>query len=292
VSLPATINACASALADAGNPGATYLWSNGGTQQMEQFTSSGIYSVMVTDSNNCSASDTVNITIFALPVVNIGSDTANCVSYTLNANISGNYTWSDSSTASSLTVTSSGQYYLTVVDSNGCSGSDTVNITINQLPFVGIAITIGTICEDDADVLLAGTPPGGTFSGTSVTGNSFDPSVGAGQYDIYYTFTDANGCTGNDTLTLAVSACVGITENQEVTFSILPNPNAGNFTISLNENNSQLEITDILGNIVYSSREINSGNINVSLENQAAGIYFVRVTNGTKTGVQRLVLSR
>jgi Secretion system C-terminal sorting domain len=292
IALPATFNACASALLDAGNPGATYLWSNGGTQQMEQITVSGIYNVLVTDSNNCSASDTVNVTIYALPVVNIGPDTSICGSITLNANISGTYTWSNSSTASSITVTTSGQYYLTVVDSNGCTGSDTANITIFLPTFVGIAVTTTQICEDDADVLLIGTPPGGTFGGTSVTGSSFDPSVGAGQHDVYYTFTDANGCTGSDTLTLIVSACVGISENQEAAFSILPNPNAGNFTLQLSENNSQIEITDVLGNIVFSSREINSGNINVSLENQAAGVYFIRVTNGTKTGIQRLILNR
>ncbi len=293
ISLPANFNACASALLDAGNPGATYLWSNGGTQQIEQITTTGIYNVLVTDSNNCSASDTVNVTIYALPVVNIGPDTSSCGSITLNANTSGTYTWSNSSTASSITVTTSGQYYLTVVDSNGCTGFDTANITIFLPTFVGIAVTTTQICEDDDDVLLVGTPPGGTFGGTSVTGSSFDPSVGAGQHDVYYTFTDANGCTGSDTLTLIVSACVGITENQAATtFSIIPNPNAGNFILQLSENNSQIEITDVLGNIVFRSREINSGNVNLSLENQAAGIYFVRVTNGNRTGVQRLALSR
>ena len=292
ISLPNNYTDCASTLLDAGNPGATYLWSSGGTQQTEQITVSGIYSVLVTDSNNCSASDTITVTINPLPPVDIGPDTASCGSITLYANVNGLYSWSNFSNDSSITVTTSGQYSLIVLDFNGCTGYDTANITIFLPTFVGIAVTTTQICEDDADVLLIGTPPGGTFGGTSVTGSSFDPSVGAGQHDVYYTFTDANGCTGSDTLSLIVSACVGISENQEAVFSILPNPNAGNFILQLSENNSQIEITDVLGNIVFSSREINSGNINVSLENQAAGVYFIRVTNGTKTGIQRLILNR
>jgi Secretion system C-terminal sorting domain len=295
ITLPATFNACASALLDAGNPGATYLWSNGGTQQMEQFTTSGIYSVLVTDSNNCSASDTTSITINPLPNFSISANTTACDTFTIATNAtSGSFLWSDNSTGGSLLVNTTGLYYLTVTDVNGCSNTDSTFITINTSPAVTITSSSATniVCADDADVLLAGSPAGGAFSGLSVTGNQFDPSAGAGTYIITYSYIDSNGCSGAASLSITVNACVGITENAATVFSILPNPNAGNFTLLLSENNSQVEITDVLGNIVYSSREPNSGNLTVSLENQAAGMYFVRVTNGTKTGVQRLVLSR
>src|SRR5690606_14560951 len=56
----------------------------------------------------------------------------------------------------------------------------------------------GPFCEDDAAVVLTGTPPGGTWGGTGVgPGGQFDPmSAGAGIHNVTYTFTHAQGCTG------------------------------------------------------------------------------------------------
>ncbi len=47
---------------DAGNPGASYVWSDGGNTQTRNVINSGMYSVIVTDENDCSASDSVTIT--------------------------------------------------------------------------------------------------------------------------------------------------------------------------------------------------------------------------------------
>jgi PKD repeat protein len=67
-----TINASASILLNAGNPGSYYLWSTGDTTQTILVDSTGVglgtknYSVLVSDSNNCSASDTIRITFSQL----------------------------------------------------------------------------------------------------------------------------------------------------------------------------------------------------------------------------------
>ena len=45
-------------------------------------------------------------------------------------------------------------------------------------------------CADDAAVTMVGSPAGGTFSGTGVTGDSFDPATaGTGGHTITYTYT-------------------------------------------------------------------------------------------------------
>src|SRR5437762_9952354 len=61
------------------------------------------------------------------------------------------------------------------------------------------------MCINASAVSLNGTPVGGTFSGTGVVGNNFDPSTsGAGTFVITYSYTDANGCsaTANTSVTV------------------------------------------------------------------------------------------
>jgi hypothetical protein len=166
-------------------------------------------------------------------------------------------------------------------------GYDTINITIFGNPTVTASASSSSVCADDANVTLTGSPAGGTFTGTSVTGNQFDPSIGAGSYSIVYNFTDANGCSGADTVTVAVSACVGIAENNGNGFTMYPNPTTGllNFTLNVN---STVEVFDVLGNVV-ASKQFNSGNATLDLSNQPNGVYFVRV-NGANA--QRLVIQK
>lgn len=71
----------------------------------------------------------------------------------------------------------------------------TIPITFNLQPSTSVV----------SPVNLFASPPGGTFSGPGVVFNAFNPSiVGPGQYDITYTYTDANGCPGSATETIFV----------------------------------------------------------------------------------------
>ena len=65
VALGADVSICENEtlMLDAGNPGSTYAWSNGGTDQIETFNPAGpvSVSVTVTNSNNCIGRDTIEI---------------------------------------------------------------------------------------------------------------------------------------------------------------------------------------------------------------------------------------
>ncbi|MBK7268573.1 MAG: T9SS type A sorting domain-containing protein [Flavobacteriales bacterium] len=59
----------------------------------------------------------------------------------------------------------------------------------------------------DAPVTLGGTPSGGTWSGTGVSGNQFDPGAATpGANVLTYTYTDGNGCTDDCEVTVNVVA--------------------------------------------------------------------------------------
>src|SRR5690606_13229374 len=166
-----------------------------------------------TDANGCSNSGTTTITVNALPVVDAGTYAPVCIDATAvtlagtpaggtfsGTGVAGNNFDPASAGAGTHTIT----YNYT--DGNGCAASATTTITVNNLPVVD-AGTYAPVCIDATAVTLAGTPAGGTFSGTGVTGNSFDPNAaGAGTHTITYNYTDANGCAASATTTITVNA--------------------------------------------------------------------------------------
>ena len=75
-------------------------------------------------------------------------------------------------------------------NANGCPGVP-VLLDVYVLDLSGNAI--GPFCPGDPSTTLTGTPVGGTWSGTGVIGNDFDPSTaGVGNYVLTYTMA---GCT-------------------------------------------------------------------------------------------------
>jgi hypothetical protein len=118
----------------------SYLWSDSSTAQSLIVLVGGTYWVQVTDSNNCVAIDSITITINPSPNVSAGNDTTvfdpDCAS--LFGLASGglppySFSWSTGDTIPNITVCNSPGVYpiiLIVTDSNGCSSSDTVVVTV------------------------------------------------------------------------------------------------------------------------------------------------------------------
>ena len=73
--------------------------------------------------------------------------------------------------------------------------SNSITINVNGFPEVTID-SVNDQCTNDSPVTLTGSPAGGTFSGTGVSGSQFDPAVaGVGTHAVTYTYTDVNGCS-------------------------------------------------------------------------------------------------
>ncbi|HOI48089.1 MAG TPA: Ig-like domain-containing protein, partial [Prolixibacteraceae bacterium] len=148
----------------------------------------------------------VTLTVNPLPTVNAGTYAAVCID-AADVELAGTPaggTWSGTGVTGNLFDPSVGTQTLTYTytDGNGCTNSAQTTITVNPLPTVN-AGTYAAVCIDAADVELAGTPAGGTWSGTGVSGTSFDPSVGT--QTLTYTYTDGNGCTNSAQTTITVN---------------------------------------------------------------------------------------
>ncbi|MCK5787406.1 MAG: choice-of-anchor J domain-containing protein, partial [Chlamydiia bacterium] len=119
----------------------TYLWSTGETTSSFYATPAATTTYTVTVSNTlCSEVDSITVTVNAYPMVDLGADvsfkwTAGFV--TLDAGYAGmDYTWSTGEATQTVTYNQSNfaagtdTTVYVVVDNNGCTGSDTIRITV------------------------------------------------------------------------------------------------------------------------------------------------------------------
>ncbi len=122
-----------------------------------------IYLVTVKDSNNCTASDTITVSVNALPVVDAGIDTSFCAGDSVQLNASGGitYTWSPANNLSDFTIQNpwasppdTTVYYVSVVDSMGCSNMDSVVVSVITLPLITAGADT-TICSGSIITLSA-----------------------------------------------------------------------------------------------------------------------------------------
>jgi hypothetical protein len=264
---------------------------------------SGSFDVTVTDTlTGCNDADSINITINPAPTVNLGADSTQCGgSITLDAGAGAtSYSWSTGATTQTITLSSSANVNVTISNGFGCTDVDSILVTINPLPGVGMAPFSTPVCLQAAPFTITnGMPSGGTYSGTGVTGTStFDPAAaGIGIYPITYTIVDTNSCQNSVTQPITVQDCSGV---EEYAFgdnvNVYPNPSDGMFNISIsNANFSELtiKITDIQGKEVFRDVEKNIStdyNKQINLSDLAKGIYYIRLSNGSELSIKKLIV--
>ncbi len=161
------------------------------------------------------------------PLVSITADTPNpvCERYplTLKGPIGmASYSWTGPNGFTSavfnpqiaaVSRNSAGLYTLTIVDKNGCSNSSTYNLTVSAVEASGFNGIYGTYCISDLPVTLSAYPAGGTFVGSGVTGNKFNPLMaGAGTFQISY--VAPGGCIVAQITVLVVTTAVVKTVGQ------------------------------------------------------------------------------
>lgn len=169
----------------------------------------------------------------------------------------------------------------TATDSAGNSSSCSFMVTANANPAVTVSAGSNTPCVTDAPVTLTGTPAGGTWSGTAVSGSTFNPATaGNGSYVLTYLYADGNGCQAFDSLTIVVDPCTGTEEHNSLpAMQIAPNPSSGNLTVSLGRNYADVMITltTVNGQTVRRDNYNNTTTATVDLTAVASGIYFLTV---------------
>jgi hypothetical protein len=277
---------------DAGNPGATYVWSTTEITQTIVVTTSGMYFVTVTDSLGCSASDTINVTIIDNDIdVDLGNDTTVCGCIELSAgNPGASYSWCSGENYAIINVCVTGVYCVTV--SNGtCTDADTIHVTV--LPELIVDLGNDTSLVAGNVVLDAGNPGSDYLWSTGDTTQMITVTQD-GQY--YVTVTNAGGCVESDTINVGI---VGVTETPAIanTVNVYPNPSAdGSFTLDFNMSESadvEIRMLNVLGEVVYyeNLKKFNGAyNKQITLDRVSKGIYFINVVSSKHRSTNKLII--
>ncbi len=206
------------------NPGSftSYSWSTGAVSPTISVNSAGAYWVNVIDLNGCSAADTANISVFSLPVVNIGQDTSICLSapYTIFAstgNLGDVYLWQDNSSADTMFVDQGGTYTLSIVDTNNCSSFDSIVVQSFLPPLIFLGNDTA-ICIGDTLTLDAGAGMQSYQWTTTEITQTIDVTA-ADTFGVL--ITDNNGCENFD--------------NIIVTHNLLPTPTVADDSICIGD---------------------------------------------------------
>ena len=140
---------------DAGSGFEKYKWSTGDTTRKITVKFSGDYWVVVTDDKLCSGiSDVVSVYVAPLPKPKITGKLNICQgdSTSLDAGNYAEYRWSTGETSRKISVRRKGKFYVNVVDTNGCKGSDTVNVDILPSPEPKI-IGPESVCSESKGII-------------------------------------------------------------------------------------------------------------------------------------------
>lgn len=266
---------------NAQDPGPTYQWYNGGvlitgaTNQTYVPTQTGLYSVVVINSNNCDDTAFVNVTVYTAaptPTVNNVTYCSGTSITPLNAGVTGvGYQWYNGATLipgetnQTYQPTSPGTYTV-VVSAGTCTASGQGTVTEVQTPIIALN-NPAPICQGQPFPQIdAGAQPAGyTYLWSTGETTQIITSTAAITYTV--TITNSQGgisCTATDSVAIIVNQnpvvaagtdqtiCAGagnvsftasgsftnptyVWSNGATTQSIQPN-NAGTYTVTVTDN--------------------------------------------------------
>ncbi|MES2140781.1 MAG: T9SS type A sorting domain-containing protein [Bacteroidota bacterium] len=268
--------------------------------------SSGTYYIQKIATGGCTDIKPVIVTIDTTPDLSVIDPAGICFPGTvditssfsdLNGSTGTVSYWTDINASIPLSapnaVTTSGIYYIKKSVIAGCLDIEPVNVIIRQLPVVTYTQTPLIVCDNHSPLTLTGgSPAGGTFSGTGVTANVFDPAVaGSGTFTIVYTYSDVFTCTETASQSILVDLCTGIEAkagSKEALVSVFPNPFITSITLSGIENSADVVMYNVLGAQVGSWRIINAATT-LQTDNIPAGVYFLHIKTGSGTLIKKII---
>ncbi|MEX2595605.1 MAG: T9SS type A sorting domain-containing protein [Salibacteraceae bacterium] len=228
----------------------SYSWSNGETTPVISGLDAGLYTLTITDANNCE--NVTTSTVHYLnedPTVSLGDDKTICpdnIAFLVTSPGYAAYNWSNGATTNSTVVSSAGIYTVTVTTQDGCEGSDEIEV-VAAIP---VQVDLGADIEGAAPINISAEDSAFTqyLWSTGSTNSSINVAT-SGNYKV--TVSDTNGCNTNDNIRVDIWPN-SIDELNKDDFAIFPNPAADVLNIIAGSDHSEMEISlfDMNGKLI------------------------------------------
>lgn len=171
-------------------------------------TTAGIYKDTLLTSLGCDSVIITDLKVHPKPRPDLGPDGNICMDTqsSITPGSFSSYLWQDNSSQPDYIVTSIGKYWVTVIDANNCSATDTLNIlTIDTIP-KNFLPTNRQLCN--GDVLKITVP---NYSAYQWSTGSTISTIDISSFGTYYlTVKDFNNCIGTDSITIQRKNCIYI----------------------------------------------------------------------------------
>jgi phenolic acid decarboxylase len=297
----------------------SYLWNTGSTASNISNITAGNYDVTITDNVGCITVQNFTVQNPDLLTLNLGDDMILCQgqSFDLDVTINdlgANYQWTStngfSSNTATVALTDSGEYFITITNSNGCTATDRIIITttdqvisadflVPTQAFVGETIVVVDVSEPVPDSVSW------SFSnGTTIVSQNGDYAElmfeQEGVYNITMTTTKGN-CQKTLTKEIIVQPSTGFGTDQDTNtsfikeFKLYPNPNTGIFKAQIELQQQapiSIKIINLNSNIVNSAK-IMEGQDNYIVDyniNTAIGLYLVILETPKGSQIRKIIV--
>ncbi len=296
----------------AGNQGnLSYLWDNAAATQVINGLAGGIFTVTVTDDITAGCAVTASVTLTepaatcnisltasGNDVTNAGGSDGDAMATVTGGQGTVTYMWSNGATTSMISGLIAGTYGVTVMDDVllGCEATASVIISEPVVVTCTLAAsvsatdaTLNGASDGTATATVSGEQGVVTYSWSNSETTASITGLIAGTYTVIVTDDATADCFVIDTVIVGEPQSIGELNNS-IEMTLYPNPNSGNFVVSISEaGNYNVVIRNVIGQTIKSDL-INGTTAEFRLNNVESGIYFVTIQSDGFERTEKIVI--